>query len=197
MFEISATELMVIAVVAIVVIGPKDLPDMLRGLGRIVRKMRLMAGDFQRQMDQAGFEDVRKSIEEVRSLTSPSGALARSNTSALEEDDKKSVTTQKAIAPKDTEPVEGKVDGATSSPITGEAPSLPTLPADQDAEKVSTTVARVSVAHDDAPPTPAPGSEGTNGSVPLPTATTSPATHVETQPTSGEQAVAPARSGDV
>ncbi|WP_342642281.1 Sec-independent protein translocase protein TatB [Rhodoligotrophos ferricapiens] len=99
MFEISATELLVIAAVALVVIGPKDLPDMLRGLGRFVRKLRNMAGDFQRQLDQAGFEDVRKGFEEVRSLTSPSGAIARTIASSLEQADAKTTVEQKALGP--------------------------------------------------------------------------------------------------
>lgn len=159
MFDISAIELMVIAIVAIVVIGPKDLPDMLRNLGRFVRKLRMMAGDFQRQMDQAGFEDVRKSIEEVRSLTSPTGVIARTISSALEETDKKTVTTQKAVAP--TEPAPAVTEDASRTTEVdagdipaggGEATPAAAL-ATPSGEETVTTIARVSVAHD---PQPAP-----------------------------------------
>jgi sec-independent protein translocase protein TatB len=43
---IGASELIVIAVVALIVVGPKDLPKMLRQLGRFVGKMRAMADEF-------------------------------------------------------------------------------------------------------------------------------------------------------
>ena len=46
MFDIGWTEMLVIAIVMIVVVGPKDLPRMLRTFGRTTAKMRSMAGDF-------------------------------------------------------------------------------------------------------------------------------------------------------
>ena len=48
MFEVGWTEMLVIAIVMIVVVGPKDLPRMLRTMGRMTAKARSMAGDFQR-----------------------------------------------------------------------------------------------------------------------------------------------------
>ena len=48
MFDIGWTELMVVGVVALIVIGPKDLPDMFRTMGRFTAKARSMARDFQR-----------------------------------------------------------------------------------------------------------------------------------------------------
>ena len=70
--NIGWPELMVIAVVAIVFVGPKDLPGMLRTFGRFSRKVRGIAGDFQRQVDEAlresELDDVRKSLNDVRSL---------------------------------------------------------------------------------------------------------------------------------
>jgi len=74
MFEIGWTELMVIGVVALIVIGPKDLPDMFRQLGRFTAKMRSMARDFQRAMDQAandsGISDVARDLKAAGSLKS-------------------------------------------------------------------------------------------------------------------------------
>jgi len=52
MMGISPTELLLIAIVALVVIGPKDLPAALRSMGRSVRTIRRMAGSFQSQVDQ-------------------------------------------------------------------------------------------------------------------------------------------------
>lgn len=46
-------EMLVLATVAILVVGPKDLPKMLRSIGRTVKSVRSVAGDFQRQFSEA------------------------------------------------------------------------------------------------------------------------------------------------
>jgi sec-independent protein translocase protein TatB len=72
MFDIGWTEMLVIAVVMIVVVGPKDLPKMLRTFGKTTAKLRAMAGDFQRQFNEAlkeaELDDVKKSVDELRNL---------------------------------------------------------------------------------------------------------------------------------
>ena len=72
MFDIGWTEMLVIAVVMIVVVGPKDLPQMLRTFGKTTAKLRSMAGDFQKQFNEAlkeaELDDVKKSVDELRSL---------------------------------------------------------------------------------------------------------------------------------
>ncbi|MDD9910628.1 MAG: Sec-independent protein translocase protein TatB [Ahrensia sp.] len=72
MFDIGWTEMMVVAVVAILFVGPKELPGMLRTFGRSVKKLRAMAGDFQRQFDdalkEAELDGVKDTINEVRNL---------------------------------------------------------------------------------------------------------------------------------
>src|ERR671933_2028290 len=72
MFELSWGHIIVVAVVAIVVVGPKDLPRMLRALGQTLAKLRRMAGEFQSQFNEAlreaELEDVKKSIESIRDL---------------------------------------------------------------------------------------------------------------------------------
>lgn len=72
MFEIGWTEMLVIAVVMIVVVGPKDLPKMLRAFGKTTAKLRSMAGDFQKQFNEAlkeaELDDVKKSVESLKSL---------------------------------------------------------------------------------------------------------------------------------
>jgi sec-independent protein translocase protein TatB len=72
MFDIGWTEMMVIAVVLIVVVGPKDLPKMLRTFGKSTAKLRSMAGDFQKQFNdalkEAELDDVKKSVETLKGL---------------------------------------------------------------------------------------------------------------------------------
>jgi sec-independent protein translocase protein TatB len=72
MFDIGWTEMLVIAVVMIVVVGPKELPGMLRTFGRTTAKLRVMAGDFRKQFDEAlkeaELDDIKKVADDVRAL---------------------------------------------------------------------------------------------------------------------------------
>ena len=72
MFDISWSELLVIAVVAIVVIGPKDLPRVLRSLGRWTSQVKRMARDFQNQFNEAlreaELDSVKKDLEEAAKI---------------------------------------------------------------------------------------------------------------------------------
>ncbi|RVT85656.1 twin-arginine translocase subunit TatB [Rhodobacteraceae bacterium CCMM004] len=71
MFDIGMTELLVIGIVALIVVGPKDLPGMFRTLGRFTAKVKGMAREFQRAMDdaadQAGVKDVAKDLKSATS----------------------------------------------------------------------------------------------------------------------------------
>ena len=53
MFNMDWTELLIIAIIAVLVVGPKELPGMLRTMGRYAGKMRKVAGEFRSQFDQA------------------------------------------------------------------------------------------------------------------------------------------------
>jgi sec-independent protein translocase protein TatB len=78
MFDIGWTELLVIAIVLIVVVGPKDLPPMLRAFGKMTSNLRKMAGDFRAQFDEAlresELDDVRRTISDAQRLN-PTNAL--------------------------------------------------------------------------------------------------------------------------
>lgn len=75
MFDMSWGELLVIGCVALVVIGPKDLPKVLRAVGNAVGKMRRMAGEFQSQfneaMREADLEELRKTASDVSDAVAP------------------------------------------------------------------------------------------------------------------------------
>lgn len=70
MFDIGWSELLVIGVVAIVVVGPKDLPRLMRTFGSYTGRARRMAADFQRQFEEAvrdtEIEEVRKAMQDLR-----------------------------------------------------------------------------------------------------------------------------------
>lgn len=87
MFDVGWPELLVIAIVLIVVVGPKDLPDMLRQFGRTTAKLRAMAGDFRKQFDEAlkeaDMEDVRDLANQARNLN-PRNAI-RTHLSSFEQ----------------------------------------------------------------------------------------------------------------
>ena len=67
MFGLGWSEMILIGIVALIVIGPKDLPNMFRELGRMTGKARSMASEFQRAMeaaaDDSGVKDISKSIQ--------------------------------------------------------------------------------------------------------------------------------------
>ena len=71
MFDLGGGELLVIGIVALVVIGPKELPGLLRTIGQAVGKMRRMAGDFQGQfndaMKEADLGETQKILTDIHS----------------------------------------------------------------------------------------------------------------------------------
>jgi sec-independent protein translocase protein TatB len=69
-FGVGYTEILVIAVVALIVVGPKDLPKLLRHLGQFTASVRRMAGEFQRHLDEVAREaDVDKVTSDIREAT--------------------------------------------------------------------------------------------------------------------------------
>jgi len=75
MFDLGWTELLVIGIVALIVVGPKDLPVLFRNVGRWVGKARGMAREFSRAMneaaDESGMRDVAKTF---KTATNPLGS---------------------------------------------------------------------------------------------------------------------------
>ncbi len=74
MFDLGWTELLLIGIVALIVVGPKDLPGLFRSVGRFIGKAKGMAREFSRAMEEAaddsGMRDITKTI---RSATNPVG----------------------------------------------------------------------------------------------------------------------------
>jgi sec-independent protein translocase protein TatB len=70
MLDLAWTEIALILVVALVVIGPKDLPHAIKGIAEFIRKARRMAGEFQVHVDEmmreTKLDEVKRQIDEVR-----------------------------------------------------------------------------------------------------------------------------------
>lgn len=75
MFDVGWTELLLIGVVALIVIGPKDLPVMFHTLGRITARARGMAREFSSAMEDAakasGVHEATKELADLKKMTSP------------------------------------------------------------------------------------------------------------------------------
>ena len=72
MFGIDGPEFIVILIVLIVVVGPKDLPKMLKAIGKATARMRSTANEFRRQFDEAmreaELDDLQKTLTDVKDL---------------------------------------------------------------------------------------------------------------------------------
>ncbi|MEZ5798446.1 MAG: Sec-independent protein translocase protein TatB [Paracoccaceae bacterium] len=70
--NLSWSELMVVGIVALIVVGPKDLPGMFRELGRFTAKIRAMGREFSRAMEQAAKESgINDVADDLRKATNP------------------------------------------------------------------------------------------------------------------------------
>lgn len=133
MFEVGWTEILVIAIVALIVFPTKDLPRLLRTVGQLVGKARRMAGDMQSQFNQALREaereadlaDLKNSVQNANPLTDLKKAFDPVRT--LGDDLKKTVTTP--IPPKAVEsaaapvPTDASLPAATATPVDGPVPT--------------------------------------------------------------------------
>jgi sec-independent protein translocase protein TatB len=132
MFDLGMSELLVIGIVALIVIGPKDLPELFRSLGRFTAKMRGMAREFSRAMeaaaDEAGVKDVAKDLKTVTSAKSMGLEAVKEATSKFEKwDPLKNAAKPTPVAPKP----EPSVPSPAAAPPPAAAPSPAAGPATQ------------------------------------------------------------------
>ena len=79
MFDLGWTELLVIGIVALIVVGPKDLPVLFRNIGKFVGRMRGMAREFSRAMNEAADDaGVNEMAKGLKAATNPVGTAMNS-----------------------------------------------------------------------------------------------------------------------
>jgi sec-independent protein translocase protein TatB len=97
MFDISWGELILIGMVALIAIGPKELPGALRTLGQWMTKIRRMASDFQNQFNEAMREaemaDLKKQVDTLTSGFDPIETVRREIETAAEDKPPSALTT--------------------------------------------------------------------------------------------------------
>jgi sec-independent protein translocase protein TatB len=126
MFDVGWIEMAVIALIALVVIGPNELPKAMRSLAKWTRKARSMAREFQSGIDDmvrdADLDEARKAVESAKSFNvgkaveetiDPTGGL-RDEAKELEDEMAREAAGEDADEPDDTEDAaEDEAEGAT------------------------------------------------------------------------------------
>jgi len=155
MFDIGWSELVLIGVVALIAIGPKELPGVLRMVGQWMGKARRMAAEFQGQfqeaMREAEMADLKKSFDEVKEAATglnPLTSLQKDVSDALRVD---------AL----DKPAETPATTAVEPPVSPTTPEAPTPATFVEAEAhaaaneplaVTREIEQAPVAQDTAPP---------------------------------------------
>src|SRR5215212_1722528 len=131
MFDIGWSELVVIAVVALIAIGPKELPGVLRTVGQWMRKARTMAGEFQGQfqeaMREAEMADLKKSFDEVKEAAT--GFASGNVMTSLEKDVGNALRIEEVDKPaasmSNTPALEPAAKSESDRPVTPTKPEMP------------------------------------------------------------------------
>jgi sec-independent protein translocase protein TatB len=164
MFDISWSEFLLIGIVALIVIGPKELPAVMRALGQWTRKVRGMAAEFQNQfqeaMREAEMADLKKQVDDMahdvtnvdplkgvrEDIENVGSDVQRSLSSTTEQSATAQNTTEQAAASSvgETEPMlplSAPASSDAAPALSGEAaatepsaPAVPESPAPQPAE---------------------------------------------------------------
>lgn len=125
MFDISWGEFLIVGVVALIVIGPKELPGVIRSVGRGMAKLRAMASDFRGQFDdamrEAELHEVQKEFNEFKNQAT---GLSTATFDPIRKEVQSALETAKAAA-------SGEPTPTTSEPVVSETVS--TIQADAQA----------------------------------------------------------------
>src|SRR5262245_37556892 len=188
MFDLGWGKLILIGIVALIVIGPKELPGALRTLGQWMTKIRRMASEFQNQfheaMREAELADLKKDVDEM-------AATAQSLTNFNPVDDLRKDIESAVTPPADRESPLSDPNAPAASP----PPASTTSASTESASTASTSASAIS---GDAPPAPAappPAAGHESAAAPAPAAPELPAVAPE-PPAAAPAAQAPGANQD-
>ena len=127
MFDIGWTELVVIGIVALIVIGPRELPATLRTIGQMMTKVRRMASEFQGQFNdairEAELDELRKEAEKLSSAATSFDPLAKVKSEIESAADAPAKTESTPIPASATDPVREQIEAAEPQKETAPADS--------------------------------------------------------------------------
>jgi len=163
MFGIDSPELLVIAIVALVVIGPKELPNLLRSWGKWMTKMRGMASEFRGHVDemvrQSDLDDVKKQLDAVPGLDlqslDPTKQIKSMIQEGVTEGEKALADAKSAIDNPLVEPESAPQTGLEAPQIAAEPAAVVTEPAPDPMPAPAVAVAEVAPPAEPIAPVPA------------------------------------------
>ncbi len=142
MFDLGWSKLIIIAMLAIVVVGPKDLPALLRTIGKFMGQIRRQADEFRRQFDEAmkdtELDQIRRDVEEIKST-------AESSVRDIGRSAEDSVKPLESVTSEITEM--GNTHAATTTPVDGPTAATNTV-------QPTTAVDALAAEYSGLPPTP-------------------------------------------
>jgi sec-independent protein translocase protein TatB len=138
MFDISWSEFLLIGIVALIVIGPKELPAVMRTLGQWTRKVRGMASEFQNQfqeaMREAEMADLKKQVDDMAHGVTDIDPLkgVREDIENVGSDVQRSLssTTEQSTAEQAAALSAGETEAALPAPATASPDATSALPSD-------------------------------------------------------------------
>lgn len=150
---IGATELLLIGIIALIVVGPKDLPLLMRRVGQFMGKARRMAADFRASFDemarQSELDELRKEVEALRTgqLAKPLGAETEATFRQISDDLNKPVVptsygASDPPAPPTPPAIPAPAETKSATPKTAAPKSAPAKPKASAAAKPASTKAK-------------------------------------------------------
>ena len=148
MFDLGWSKILILAAVAIVFVGPKELPGLLRTLGQMVAQLRRHAAEFRTQFDEAikstELEQIKKDVQAIKSD-------AQASLHGIGQTLEKDLAAEKAALEKSLETVDSKV---LSSAVEPDIPIKPEASSSAPSKAAERDPLAVMMPADGAPPAP-------------------------------------------